>query len=250
MEKRGWVALAAVVTAGVVAVVAVTSARSAARADTSPASTPTEHSITVTSTASVGTAPDEAVIDLGVTSPGVDAASALDANAASAKAVVDALLRTGLTKSDLETTRVSLAHHIVDRGTASEHVEYTGSTGIEVTVTDLSSVGATIAAAVHAGANQLHGVRFDVSDQAAARERALAQAVTTARAKADTMAKAAGTSVSGVIQIREQAAVTQPYYAQARLSSFAAADAMPAPQVIAPQKLPTKVTVQVVWSLG
>lgn len=250
MEKRGWLALAAVVTAGVVAVVAVTSMRSTARADAPGTSTAPDHSITVTSTASVGTAPDEAVIDLGVTSPGADAPSALDANAASAKAVVNALLATGLDKTDLQTTHVRLSHHTVDRGTSSAHVEYTGSTGIEVTVTDLSTVGATISAAVHAGANQLRGVRFDVSDQAAARDRALAQAVTTARAKADTMAKAAGTSVTGVIQIREQAAVTQPYYAQARLSTFAAAGAMPAPQVIAPQKLPTKVTVQVVWSLS
>ena len=247
MEKRGWVTLTAVVVAGVVALAAVTSARSVARADASDAAA-AAHTITVNATASVGTAPDEAVIGLGVTSEGADAPAALDANAQSAKSVVDALLAEGLTKADLETANVGLSHRTLDRGTPQETTVYVASTQIDVTVHDLSTVGTVIQDAVHAGANSLHGVRFDVSDQTAARDRALSEAVKTARSKADTMAEAAGSQVTGVIEIHEQAAVTRPYYARQAVTAYAAD--VPAPQVIAPTTLPTKVTVVVTWSLG
>jgi uncharacterized protein len=249
MEKRGWVTLTAVVVTGVVAVAAVTSVRSVAHADASDAAATAAHTITVTSTASVGTAPDEAVIGLGVTSQGADAPSALDANAQTTKAVVDALLAEGLTKADLETTNVGLNQRTFNRGTPQESTAYVASTQIEVTVHDLGTVGTVIQDAVHAGANSLHGVRFDVSGQAAARDRALSEAVKTARTKADTMAQAAGTQVTGVIEIHEQAAVTRPYYANQALRTYAT-DAVPAPQVIAPKTLPTKVTVVVTWSLA
>ena len=247
MEKRGWVTLTAVVVAGVVALAAVTSARSVARADASDAAA-AAHTITVNATASVGTAPDEAVIGLGVTSEGADAPAALDANAQSAKSVVDALLAEGLTKADLDTTNVGLSRRTLDRGTPQETTVYVASTRIDVTVHDLSTVGTVIQDAVHAGANSLHGVRFDVSDQTAARDRALSEAVKTARTKADTMAEAAGSQVTGVIEIHEQAAVTRPYYARQAVTAYAAD--VPAPQVIAPTTLPTKVTVVVTWSLG
>ena len=248
MEKRGWVALTAVVVAGVVAVAAVMSTRSIARADASDAAVTAAHTITVNATASVGTAPDEAVIGLGITSEGADAPAALDVNAQSAKSVVDALLAEGLTKADLETTNVGLSHRTLDRGTPQETTVYVASTKFEVTVHDLSTVGTVIQDAVHAGANELHGVRFDVSDQTAARDRALSEAVKTARTKADTMAEAAGSQVTGVIEIHEQAAVTRPYYARQAMTAYAAD--VPAPQVIAPKTLPTKVTVVVTWSLA
>ena len=249
MEKRGWVAITAVVVAGVVALAAVTSARSVARADASDASATAAHTITVNASASVGTAPDEAVIGLGVTSEGADAPAALDTNAQSAKSVVDALLAEGLTKADLETTDVGLSRRTINGGTPQETTVYVASTQIDVTVHDLSTVGTVIKDAVHAGANELHGVRFDISDQAAARDRALSEAVKTARTKADTMAEAAGSQVTGVIEIHEQAAVTRPYYAPQPMRAYAA-DAGAAPQVIAPKTLPTKVTVVVTWSLA
>jgi uncharacterized protein len=246
MDRRGWmVALAAVVVVAIVAVVAV---ESGARGETPTASgSPAQHSITVTSTASVETAPDEAVVSFGVHAQAADPSSALDANASATNDVIAALTGAGLKKADLETTNVDLSGRTLNRGKPNETKVYVASTTIEATIHDLPSVGDVITAGVRGGANEVRGVRFQVSDQAAARERALTAAVNGAREKADAMAKAAGTEVDGVIDIQEQGAQTRPYYA--RYAGDAAA-ALPAVQVLPPRTLPTQVTVQVTWQLA
>jgi uncharacterized protein len=246
MDKRGWmVALAAVVVVAIVAVVAV---EAAANGDASTGSgSPPPHSITVTSTASVQTAPDEAVVTFGVHAQAADASSALDANAASTNQVIAALQSAGLKKADLETTNVDLSGRTLNRGKPNETKVYVASSTIDATIHDLPSVGDVITAGVRGGANEVRGVRFQVSDQAAARERALTAAVNGAREKADAMAKAAGTQVDGVIDIQEQGAQTRPYFAPYAHEAGAAA---PSVQVLPPRTLPTQVTVQVTWELA
>ena len=105
-----------------------------------------------------------------------------------------------------------------------------------------------IAAAVNAGADSVHGLRFQVGDQTSARQDALAAAVRGAERKADAIAAAAGTSVSGVVQVREESSNSRPYYYRSEaLSAFG--DVAAAPAIVAPQTVSTQVTVTVIWAI-
>ena len=191
MKRTGWIALVLVV--GLV--VGFGANALAGDSGSNPASAPTPpRTITVTSTASVGTAPDEAVIEFGMRSEGVDSGAAYDANGVKSDAVLDALVDAGLTKDDVETLSQNVDRQTKDRGTPTERTVYVASTQISVTVHDLTAVSSVIAAAVNAGADSVHGLRFQVGDQTSARQNALAAAVRGAERKADAIAVAAGTS--------------------------------------------------------
>jgi uncharacterized protein YggE len=70
--------------------------------------------------------------------------------------------------------------------------------------------------------------------------------VTSAREKADALAGAAGTAVTGVIQIREggSPSAPQPYFDQVGYAMTSAHLA-----VVPPHDISTKVSVTVIWSI-
>jgi len=245
MKRTGWIALVLVV--GLV--VGFGANALAGDSGSNPASAPTPpRTITVTSTASVGTAPDEAVIEFGMRSEGADSGAAYDANGVKSDAVLDALVDAGLTKDDVETLSQNVDRQTKDRGTPNERTVYVASAQISVTVHDLTAVSSVIAAAVNAGADSVHGLRFQVGDQTSARQNALAAAVRGAERKADAIAAAAGTPVSGVVQVREESSNSRPYYYRsANLVAFGEAAAAPA--IVAPQTVSTQVTVTVIWAI-
>lgn len=248
MRKSGWIALA------VVAVVVVGLGATAMAGDGggAPASAPTPpRTITVTSTASVGTAPDEAVIEFGMRSEAADSGTAYDDNGATSDAVLAALVDVGVTKDDVETQDVRVDPHVKDRNTPNEHTVYIASTQISVTVHDLDAVSAAVSAAVNAGVDSVRGLRFQVGDQTASRQDALAAAVKGAKRKADAIAAAAGTSVTSVVQVREERSTSRPYvYRESFALAQYAGIAAPAPDIVAPETVSTQVTVTVIWSIA
>lgn len=246
MSRFGWIALAVVVAL----VVGAGATAMAGDGGGGPASAPTPaRTITVTSTASVGTAPDEAVIEFGMRSEGDDSATAYAANGTKSAAVLAALKAAGVSKEDIQTESVNVDRDVHDRNTPDERVVYVASMQISVTVHDLGAVKDVISAAVTAGVDSVRGLRFQVGDQTAARQNALAAAVTGARRKADAIAAAAGTSVSGVVQVREESSSSKPYYYRSELSLASFDSAAAAPAIVAPQTVSTQVTVTAIWSI-
>ena len=247
MKRTGWIA--AVLVAGLVVGFAANAL--AGDPDSTGNSAPTPaRTITVTSTASVGTAPDEAVIEFGMRTEGVDSGAAYDANGEKSDSVLAALLNAGVTKDDVETLNQNVDRQTKDRGTSTERTVYVASTQISVTVHDLKTVSAVISAAADAGVDSVHGLRFQVGDQTAARQNALADAVRGARRKAEAIAAAAGTSVSGVVQVREESSNSRPYnYRAFSLAQYADDAVAAAPAIIAPQTVSTQVTVTVIWAI-
>ena len=245
MRKPGWIVLAVAV-----AVVVGLGAAAMAGDEAGLASAPTPaRTITVSSTASVGTAPDEAVLDLGMRSEAGDSASAYADNGATSDAVLAALQESGVARGDVETESVNVERDVHDRNTPQERTVYVASTQISVTVHDLDAVTNVISAAVNAGVDSVRGLRFQVGDQTAARQDALAAAVAGARRKADAIAAAAGTSVSGVVQVREEGSSSRPYtYRNDLLAGFAVEQAAPA--IVAPRTVSTQVTVTVIWAIA
>ncbi len=82
---------------------------------------------------------------------------------------------------------------------------YLARNTIEVRLDDLNRVGEVVDLATTAGATSIGDVRFDLKDREAAEREALGRAVADARAKAETMATAAGRTIQAIWRIVEQA---------------------------------------------
>lgn len=243
MGKRLLPAMAAVL---VVGLVLGFGARAMAQDDGSSSQKPAR-TITVSSTATVKTAPDEAVVTLGVRSESSDSATAFAENAKDMQAVLDALKATGIDQKDIQTLNVGLERQTVDRGKPSEHEVFVATNQVQVTIHDLSSVGSVIDAAVNAGADSVQDVRFQLANPNEVRTDALAEAVRGARAKADAFAAAAGTSVVRVVTIDEQT-YHPPFFAEAVPAALGAA-AVTTP-IVPPDTLESSVTISVVWEIA
>jgi uncharacterized protein YggE len=205
---------------------------------------PQQRAITVTGSAQLSVAPDEAVVSLGVRTQAAGAQDALDQNNAKMRKVLDALRALGLGDADLATSNIDLSPRYDNNGQTI--LGYDASNTVEATVHDLSKVGRVIDAGVAAGANIAGGISFRTSDSNKGVANALANAVGDARGKADAMAAAANATVGTVVTIDEQALnQPQPYFAQK--VAYGAADAS------VPVETPTierEVTVTVTWQLA
>jgi uncharacterized protein len=246
MNNRAWIGMGVIVGAGV-ALVALIASSAFGEAASSTGGPP--HTITVSSLATISTTPDEAVISFGIHTDDADSVAALNENSRIVDDVLASVKALGIAQRDMETTNVSISPQTLNRGTASETTIYNASTTLSVTVLDFGSIGTAIRDGVEAGATRVSGVTFGVSDPAGAKKRALASAVQSARAKADALAGAAGSSVIGVVRIRETGSTGQPrpYFANARALAFDQAAGL---TIVPPRGIETKVSIQVIWSIG
>lgn len=210
--------------------------------------TPAEHTIAVTGVGTVVTAPDVADLRLGVTftRPTVRAARA-DAAAAMTK-VIAALKALGIAENDIQTTNISLqpAYDYASNTNPPRITGYTLSNGVAVTVRDLDKVGDAIDNSLAAGATTFDGVSFRVDDPAKAQQQARTDAMTQARAHANTLAAAAGLAITGVASISETTAQT-PYPVYYGAAAGAAKDVATPVQV---GTTDVTITVSVVYLIG
>src|SRR5436190_11131388 len=171
-----------------------------------------EHTITVMGTGTVVVNPDIADVRLGVivTKPTVKAARETAAEAMTR--VIAELKKLGIADKDIQTTTVSL-QPAYDYSTQTNPPKITGynlANAVAVTVRNLDQTGDVIDDSLAAGATSVDGVTFRVEDPAKAQQRARTDAMNQAKANADTLAKAAGVSITGVASINE-ASTPVPY---------------------------------------
>lgn len=86
---------------------------------------------------------------------------------------------------------------------------YRVSNTVEVTVRDVSKVSAVLTAATSAGANNVWGISFDVSDREPLHAKAREQAISKAKASAQQLAQLTGVKLGRIITIDDQADVGQ-----------------------------------------
>jgi len=208
----------------------------------SPAPGPSDRTVSVTGQATIRSAPDEAVVTLGVHTQAATAEEAMQQNAAKMTAVMKALLDQGLKQSDLATASISLYPNYSDSGLTI--VGYSAENQVSATVHSMDKIGRIIDEAVSAGANLSSGISFQLSDQNQGVEQALAAAVADARAKAEALAGAGDASLGRVLQITETSSPAPPpiYY-----DKMAMGAAVSTP--VSPPTLETQVSVSVVWEL-
>jgi len=164
--------------------------------------------------------------------------------------VIAALKQLGIADKDIQTTTVSL-QPAYDYSTQTNPPKITGynlANGVAVTVRNLDQTGDVIDDSLAAGATSLDGVTFRVDDPAKAQAQARTDATNQAKANADTLAKAAGVSITGVASINEVSApVPFPvYYGGA--AAAPAADSVKTP--IQPGTSDVTITVTVAYLIG
>ena len=202
-----------------------------------------DRTVSTTGVAIVRSAPDEALITLGVHTDADTAQAAMDRNAELMADVIASLLDAGLIEDQLATSSLSLWPTWGIDG--QEVVGFTAENQVTATVRDLDRLGSIIDRAVASGANLSSGITFRVSENSAAADAALTEAVADARRKADLLAQAGGASLGEVITIAEASSggISPPVlYAE----DLAGADR--ATQVL-PPTLESQVSVSVTWSL-
>jgi uncharacterized protein len=160
-----------------------------------------DHVITVSGSGTVMGTPDRVTISFSVQTENSDVKLAQSSNALAMNNVVDALAAAGVPRDQMKTTDYTITPvYQDDKGVFSSKVKtYQVTNTLRVTLKDTNQTGQIIDTAVNAGANQVDSIQFMLSDaQAQAlRNQALSNAVTNARADADTVASALNVTITG-----------------------------------------------------
>ena len=168
-----------------------------------PVVTPAPPQIVVTGSGEARATPDRAVINIGVYSRATTAAAAARENARKQQAIIDTLRALGIPREQISTTQFNVSpemRHLPQSG-RSEITGYAVNNVVRVEVRQLDQVAAAIDAALSKGANQINSLDFFVFNADDPRRRALAQAIERARGDAESMARAAGGSLGGLLEI-------------------------------------------------
>ena len=168
--------------------------------------------LTVTGTATVTAAPDQAILSLGVTTTAETAAGAMAANSDAVSAVIARLIAAKVAERDMQTTGLSLNPNWVmtASGSAQEIQGYIASTTLTVRIADLETAGSVLDAAISDGANTLNGLTFGLADPHPAEDAARKAAVADAVARAQILAAAAGETLGPIVSITEGGGGQQP----------------------------------------
>jgi uncharacterized protein YggE len=178
---------------------------------------PPSHTITVTGSADVKAVPDQAMVQLGVTTRASTAQTAMAQNNTAMAQVVAALKQLGIPAVNIQTSSVSL-NPIYNQpppqnpGLAPQLAGFEASNSVSVLLSDLTLVGPAIDAGVAAGANQIQGISFRLSNEQPFQLTALQQAGMQARAKAQALATSLGVTLGSVDAILESSAQSTPVY--------------------------------------
>jgi len=162
-----------------------------------------EHVISVTGTGKVTVKPDVADVSLGVDVTRDTAKAARDDAATAMTSIISELHTLGIDDSNIQTSTISL-NPVYDYNSSTQRVTgYEVTNQVSVHVTDLTKLPDILDQSVAAGATNVNGVSFDVSNRTDLENQARAAAVTDARSHADALASAAGVTITGVQSISE-----------------------------------------------
>ncbi|MEO7142431.1 MAG: SIMPL domain-containing protein [Bryobacteraceae bacterium] len=165
--------------------------------------------IRATGQGSVSIAPDTAIIDLGVITQAATAQDATAQNATQASAVIAALQQLLGANSSVKTISYSVnPNYNYPPNGPQTLLGYTVTNVVEVTVSDLTSVGKVVDTAVQAGANNVQRLQFTLKDDTSARQQALRLASMQAQANAGVIANGLGVHTGAVLAAIEGAAYT------------------------------------------
>lgn len=161
--------------------------------------------------------PDVMTITAGVVTTGATAGEALAANSATAERIIAALREQGIAPRDVRTAELRVQPRFDRRDeTAAEEedrspriIGYVARNNVELRLRDLRRASAVLDAMFRAGANNVEGPSFSLSDDLPARREARNAAVRLARQEADGYAAALGMRVVRILRVSERSRYTE-----------------------------------------
>jgi uncharacterized protein YggE len=160
--------------------------------------------ITVSGEATLSVAPDQVEIEAGATSDAKTAREASDTNNTAVGKLLLALKAAGIDAKDIQTSRLSLQPQYAPNRSPPTVNGYRASNHLTVRLRDITKVASTIDLLVGAGATDIGGINFMVSQASKLLDDAREQAVADARRKAEIYARAAGVTLGAPISLSEE----------------------------------------------
>ena len=205
----------------------------------------TDNTIQMSGYAEKKVAPDTATLNIGVTVQYPTSKEAVAENAIIMSAVIEELKALGLKDEDIRTSYVSV-YPVYNYDGKPTIEAYSASNNVEVTTTELDELSDIIDSSASAGANQIGGISFTVSDemQKELREQLIDEAVADATSKARMLAESLGVDIIGVqTSSLSDGGGQRFYYEVAAEAAFG--EAVPTP--IQPGESTVSMTVQVTY---
>jgi uncharacterized protein YggE len=202
-----------------------------------------EGRVIVTGEGEVAVAPDHAQITSGVTTRAKSVKEATDANSKVMAAVTAALLEAGIEQKDIQTSRFSIQPVYAPQGPSTEPKlsGYSVSNQVRVKIREIGKIGEILDRLITAGATNLGGIAFLVSNPSKALDQAREAAIADARRKAEVYTHASGLRLGQVKWIVEDTGVALPISMRAQAGS--ASMAAPVPIATGEDMLRVKITV-------
>lgn len=161
--------------------------------------------ITVSGEGTITIQPDVAYVTFGVVTKAAAANEAQQQNA-SAFAAIEKVLKEdfAVESRDVKTSgfQVRPEYDYSEKG-QGKITGYTATHSVVVTYRDLEGLGQLLDAVSKAGANSVNGVQFGTEKADEYELQAIEKAMSNAKQKADTIAKSAGRSVTGVLHVQQ-----------------------------------------------
>ena len=200
-------------------------------------------SISVTGEATVSVPPDLAQVEAGVTSDARTAREASETNNAAMGKLLLALKAANIDQKDIQTSRLSLQpQYAPNRAGPSAVAGYRASNRVTVRLHDVTKVASTIDTLVGAGATDIGGINFMVSQASKLLDDARAQAIADARRKAEIYAKAAGVTLGAPLGIAEEGSAAPVFRAKMAAAPMAATPVAQGEETLS-------ITVSVSWAI-
>lgn len=200
-------------------------------------------SISVSGEATISVPPDQAEIEAGTTTDAKTAREAADANNVTMNKLLSALKAANIDVKDVQTSRLSLQPQYAPNHNPPTVTGYRASNQVSVRLHDITKIASTIDALVSAGATDIGGINFTVSNASKLLDDARMQALADAHRKAEIYAKAAGVALGTPLSISEDGIAPIPIFR----AKMAAAPMAATP--VAPGQETLSVTVHASWAI-
>ncbi|MBN1581841.1 MAG: SIMPL domain-containing protein [Anaerolineae bacterium] len=208
-----------------------------------------QRTITVVGLGKISLVPDIARISIGAQARASTVAVARNEVEQKMAAVAAALTELGIAEKDLQSSYYSIYYEqepyqpsVSEEGSVEEPKGvYNVSSMLEVTVRDVEKAGEVLDGAVAAGANQVYGVTFTVSDNSKWESQAREKAMADAKLRAGELTGLAGVALGEVLSVSEVIGGSAVAYAERGMGGGGGG--------IAPGELEMSTQVQVTFAL-
>ena len=167
--------------------------------------------VTVVGAGKVQGTPDTLTVNASIEFVAPDVSGALSQSSDRQKAVIDALVGSGIDRKDIRTTQVTLQPQFAG-GDSTAIIGYRASNSIDVKIRKLDTASQAIALIAGTGgdATRINSVNFSIEDDSQLVKDARARAFNDAKDRANQYAQLAGLDLGKVLSITESGAATPP----------------------------------------